>query len=99
MVIALIVIAALAALFAGLWWAERAGSLRSAGETAEARRKDEEALRRVQRRAELLHRLVDGIEDGLFILSGELRVMFVNLGAQHFFPPVTEPVAPCAAAS
>ena len=45
-----------------------------------------------RRRSEMLHRLVDGIEDGLFIVGSDMRVMFVNRGAQGYFPPVDEPV-------
>ena len=92
MIIALIVIAALAAWFAGLWWTTLIRARATAADAAETQKAELESLRRVQRRAELLHRLVDGIEDGLFILGADLRVLFVNVGAQHFFPPVTEPV-------
>lgn len=49
-------------------------------------------LRRTLRRMDLLHRLADGLEDGLYILSADMRVLFVNLGAQQLFPPVNEPV-------
>lgn len=58
----------------------------------EQRQRDAEFLRRLQRRTELLHRLADGIEDGLFIIGADLKLHFVNLGARHFFPPVAEPV-------
>lgn len=53
---------------------------------------EEEFVQRSQRRAEMLHLLVDGIDDGLFIVSNELKVIFANRGAMHFFAPVSEPV-------
>ncbi len=78
--------------FAYAWWHQR-GEMRAArAEVQQQKIKDAEFLRRIQRRAELLHRLVDGIDDGLFIIDGDMRMIFVNLGAQYFFPPVTEPV-------
>jgi signal transduction histidine kinase len=58
----------------------------------EQRQRDGDFLRRLQRRTELLHRLADGIEDGLFIIGEDLKVQFVNMGARLFFPPITEPV-------
>ncbi|WP_075089357.1 PAS domain-containing protein [Verrucomicrobium spinosum] len=53
---------------------------------------EEGFVQRNQRRAEMLHQLVDGIDDGLFIVSPELKVIFVNRGAMRFFQPVSEPV-------
>lgn len=53
---------------------------------------EESFVQRNQRRAEMLHQLVDGIDDGLFIVSPELKVIFVNRGAMRFFQPVSEPV-------
>jgi signal transduction histidine kinase len=74
-----------------LWRRDRKTASRYRAE-AEARRLGEsDFLRRTLRRAELLHRLADGLEDGLFILGADMRVLFVNLGAQRFFPPVNEP--------
>ncbi|MFZ4764204.1 MAG: ATP-binding protein [Roseimicrobium sp.] len=40
----------------------------------------------------MLHRIVDGIDDGLFIVGQDLRVAFVNRSAELFFPPVRDPV-------
>src|ERR1022692_110354 len=82
----------IAAVFASLWWQQR-GRIRIERAAAEEQKQKETGfLRRMQRRAELLHRLVDGIDDGLFIIGGDMRVIFINLGAKYFFPPVTEPV-------
>lgn len=53
---------------------------------------EEGFLQRTQRRAEMLHLLVDGIDDGLFIVSQQLEVIFVNRGALTFFHPISEPV-------
>lgn len=81
-----------AGLLASLYFRARR-ELRSYKDAVEEQRlRDAEFLRRLQRRAELLHRLADGIEDGLFIISSDLKVQFVNLGARLFFPPVAEPV-------
>lgn len=78
--------------FAYAWWHQRGEVIAERAALERQKIKDAEFLRRMQRRAELLHRLVDGIDDGLFIIDGDMRVVFVNQGAQHFFPPVTEPV-------
>ena len=80
------------AVFAFLWWRIRGEQQADRAALKIQNIKDADFLRRMQRRAELLHRLVDGIDDGLFIIGGDMRVIFVNLGAQYFFPPVTEPV-------
>ncbi len=83
---------AVIAVIAVLWRRERQ-AFRLERATNESRRLQEsDFLRRTLRRAELLHRLADGLEDGLFILGADMRVLFVNLGAQHLFPPVNEPV-------
>lgn len=78
--------------FAYAWWHQSAEMRAERDGLQQQKIKDAEFHRRIQRRAELLHRLVDGIDDGLFIIDGEMRVIFVNMGAQYFFPPVTEPV-------
>lgn len=57
-----------------------------------SQRNEKQALAQVRQRAEMLHRLTDGIGDGLFIVAPDLRVVFVNRAAQGFFRPVTEPV-------
>lgn len=80
------------AVLAVLWQRERMSARRIRTEVEERRQKEAEFLRRTLRRAELLHRLVDGLEDGLYILGADMRVLFVNLGARGFFPPVNEPV-------
>lgn len=50
---------------------------------------DEEAhLYRVQHRAEVLHCLVDGIEDGLLVTNQNMEVIFANKSAIHLFPHV-----------
>ena len=55
-------------------------------------RDEKQSLMQARQHAEMLHRLTDGIGDGLFIVSLDLKVLFVNRAAQGFFPPVTEPV-------
>jgi signal transduction histidine kinase len=79
------------ALLAVLWRRDRLGFTRDRAEAEAARLRESDFLRRTLRRAELLHRLADGLEDGLFILGADMRVLFVNLGARRFFPPVNEP--------
>lgn len=86
--ICLVVIAALTV----LWRRERQAARHERTENQARRLTESDFLRRTLRRAELLHRLADGLEDGLFILGADMRVLFVNHGAQHFFPPVNEPV-------
>ncbi|HEY2574334.1 MAG TPA: ATP-binding protein [Verrucomicrobiaceae bacterium] len=78
-------------LLAVLWQRERLKARRERAEQDARRQNESEFLRRTLRRAELLHRLADGLEDGLFILGADTRVLFVNLGARGFFPPVNEP--------
>jgi len=81
------------AVFFGILW--RRSRIQVKGiESEMARQKRDEAvfLQHSQRRAEMLHRLVDGIDDGLFIVSNEQTIMFANRGALRFFPPITEPV-------
>jgi len=56
------------------------------------RHENQTDLDAVRNRAEMLHRLVDGILDGLFVINGEMKVVFMNRATQRFFPPVTEPV-------
>ncbi|MCE9520708.1 MAG: PAS domain-containing sensor histidine kinase, partial [Verrucomicrobia bacterium] len=88
----LIICLAAIAVLIELWRRERQASRRAQEENDHRRVQESDFLRRTLRRAELLHRLADGLEDGLFILGADMRVLFVNLGAQHFFPPVNEPV-------
>ena len=57
-----------------------------------AQSEDQAVLEAARNRAEMLHRLVDGIQDGLFIVNGDMRIVFMNRATQRFFPPVTEPV-------
>jgi len=82
----------LAAVFAVLWFRTRARLESMRGENVKIRQADHEYMLRSQRRAEMLHRLVDGLDDGLFIVGADLKMMFVNRGALRFFPPVAEPV-------
>lgn len=82
----------LAVVFAWLWWTSL---LKIWKMKREALKKDAEEMAyhyRTQQRAEMLHRLVDGIEDGLFIISSSLTVLFVNRGAMRYFPPISGPV-------
>jgi len=65
--------------------AERA---RSAAEIASAHAE----MEKIYQRSEMLHRMVDGIGDGLMILNSEQRVLFANKAMKHFFPPVNMPV-------
>lgn len=82
----------LAAAFAFLWW--RTKLQREAVELRLllARNENQAELDGTRNRAEMLHRLVDGIQDGLFIVNGDMKVVFMNRATQRFFPPVTEPV-------
>src|SRR3954462_11817381 len=49
-------------------------------------------LENARNRTEMLHRMVDGIEHGLFIVDSDMRIAFMNRATRRFFPPVTEPV-------
>lgn len=82
----------LAGVFAFLWW--RAKDQREVVEhkLLLARNENQAELDGTRNRAEMLHRLVDGIQDGLFIVNGDMKVAFMNRATQRFFPPVTEPV-------
>jgi signal transduction histidine kinase len=80
---------------AGLWRAERLRSARLHEDLVRERginKRDQAFADQTRRRSEMLHRLVDGIDDGLFIVGPDMRVMFVNRGAQRYFPPVSQPV-------
>lgn len=81
-----------AGLLASFWMRTRKELHNYKSAVEEQKHRDADFLRRLQRRTELLHRLSDGMEDGLFIIGVDLKVQFVNLGARLFFPPITEPV-------
>ncbi len=82
----------LAAVFAVLWWRSLLRNWKMKREQANKDREEQAFHDRTRQRAEMLHRLVDGIEDGLFIISSRLTVLFVNRGAMKFFPPISGPV-------
>lgn len=75
-----------------LWLSAREQALDLQRQLREQKGREDAFVRRTRHRAEMLHRLVEGINDGLFIVSPDLKVMFVNRGALQFFPPITEPV-------
>lgn len=83
---------ALAGGFAILWWRAKAGQEDMAHRLMLMQSEDNAGMQRIRRRAEMLHRLVDSIDDGLFIVNDDRRVVFVNRATQLLFPPVTEPV-------
>lgn len=77
------------------WGMERAHSAsltKSLEQERDQAHRDQAFATQQRQRSEMLHRLVDGIDDGLFIVSAEMRVLFVNRGAQRYFPPVAQPV-------
>lgn len=82
----------LAGVFAFLWWRAKAGHEAVELKLLLARNENQTEMDGVRNRAEMLHRLVDGIQDGLFIVNGDMKVVFMNRATQRFFPPVTEPV-------
>lgn len=82
----------LAVLFLVLWRRSQVRVEEMEAKLARQKRDDATFLQRSQRRAEMLHRLVDGIDDGLFIVSNDQQVLFANRGALRFFPPQSEPV-------
>lgn len=90
-ILALICLAA-SVVLAFLWWGARESRDDMAHQLLLSRDEDRARLESTRNRAEMLHRLVDGIQDGLFIVNGDMRVVFMNRVTQHFFPPVTEPV-------
>ncbi|CAN5788642.1 ATP-binding protein [soil metagenome] len=75
-----------------LWLRSREKALELQRQLLELKGREDAFVRKTRHRAEMLHRLVEGINDGLFIVSPDLKVMFVNRGALQFFPPITEPV-------
>ncbi|MEY4484661.1 MAG: hypothetical protein RL693_2113 [Verrucomicrobiota bacterium] len=75
-----------------LWVTKRKQVLELQEQLAERVRKEDAIVRRTRHRAEMLHQLVEGINDGLFIVDPDLKMMFVNRGALQFFPPIAEPV-------
>ena len=75
-----------------LWWRSKIHVRKLEAELMKKLKMEEGFLQRTQRRAEMLHLLVDGIEDGLFIVSNALKVIFVNRGAMRFFDPISEPI-------
>ena len=95
MTILSIALALIAIVFLALWIRERKKlfSLQKTRELEAVERAAERAnADQIRRRSEMLHLLVDGIDDGLFIVDGTQHVLFVNRGAQRYFPPVSEPV-------
>jgi signal transduction histidine kinase len=79
-----------AALFGVLWLRARKQLENMEVETTKKLEEDEAYVRSTTSHAEMLHRLVDGIDDGLMIVSADMRVVFVNKGSQRFFPPIIE---------
>lgn len=75
-----------------LWLKTRAHALDLQQKLLDRMGSEDAFVRRTRHRAEMLHQLVEGINDGLFIVSPDLKVLFVNRGALLFFPPITEPV-------
>ena len=75
-----------------LWWNARERHAEAEDRLLLAHQEDQSLVESTRNRAEMLHRLVDGIQDGLFIVNGDMTVVFVNRATQSFFPPVTEPV-------
>ncbi|TLD70058.1 hypothetical protein FEM03_15125 [Phragmitibacter flavus] len=59
---------------------------------ARQKRDEEVFLQHSQRRGEMLHRLVDGIDDGLFIVGNDQQILFANRGVLRFFPSIADPV-------
>lgn len=89
----------LAVMFAVLWRrASHRGRLLE-DELARQKRDDMLVMQFAQRRGEMLHRLVDGIDDGLLIINRDQTVMFSSRGASKFFPGTSEmtgrPFADC----
>lgn len=82
----------MAAVFAMLWWQARGKREDLEHKLLLARHEDRAGLELARNRAEMLHRLVDGIEDGLFVVNDGMKVAFINRATQRFFPPVTQPV-------
>ncbi len=85
----------IACLFLALWMRERNRLARLTvirDREIEERTAERAFAEQTRRRSEMLHLLVDGIDDGLFIVGPDQHVLFVNRGAQRYFPPVSEPV-------
>lgn len=81
-----------AVVLAILLWRARSQRAEMEDKVLLARSEDDALLKSARDRAEMLHRLVDGIHDGLFIVNKDVKVVFMNRATQRFFPPVTEPV-------
>ena len=82
----------LAGAFAVLWQRTRKQVDQLLHDSRKLRLEEEALLQRTQHRAEILHRLVDGIDDGLFVVGQDLQILFVNRSAVRFFPSTSEPV-------
>jgi signal transduction histidine kinase len=82
----------LAAAMALLWWRATMQRERLERRLLLTRSEEHNLLEAAKNRAELLHRLVDGIQDCLFVVSADMRIVFMNRAISRFFPPMTEPV-------
>jgi signal transduction histidine kinase len=82
----------LAAVMAVLWWHAKSQRDDMEYRLLLGRNENRGELENARNRTEMLHRMVDGIEDGLFIVDSDMRIAFMNRATQRFFPPVTEPV-------
>jgi signal transduction histidine kinase len=81
-----------AVIFVSLWWRQVRMLDRHRERNAEELARVRQDIDKTYQRSEMLHRMVDGIGDGLLILNAEGRVLFLNKAMHHFFPPVNEPV-------
>jgi signal transduction histidine kinase len=82
----------LAAAMAALWWRASLQREKMERRLLVMKSEENELLEAARNRAELLHRLVDGIQDCLFVVNAEMRIVFMNRAIARFFPPMTEPV-------
>src|SRR3954469_455921 len=82
----------LAAAMALLWWRAKTQREDMEQRVLLSRTEDQNLIEAARNRTELLHRLVDGIQDGLFVVNGDMRIIFMNRAIGRFFTPVTEPV-------
>jgi signal transduction histidine kinase len=82
----------IALVMAVLWWRAKIRREDLENLLLLSRDEDRAALESVRNRGEMLHRLVDGIQDGLFIVNADVKVVFMNRATQNFFQALTEPV-------
>ena len=77
-----------AALFAVLWWRGRKHAASLQDRLRRTAAESGAALQEERGHAMMLQRLADAIDDGLYVLDNQQRIVFLNKATQRLFPPV-----------